>query len=1057
MPRSGSSPAFIGRVDELAALRTALGRASDADPTIVVIAGEAGVGKTRLLDQFAAEASAAGAVVLIGGCFQVAERAVPYAPLIEALRSLMRDADQPEHVELVGPARHELFRLLPQLPEVVGHPILESPAEDPRSAPGLGLAQARLFELLLGVLERLGREKPVVLAVEDLHWADAATRDFLSFLARNLSSERLLVVVTYRTDELERGHQLLRFLGELERSARVERIDLAPFTPDELREQLAAILGSPPSPTLFAEIQRRSEGNPFFAEELLRASAHGDEQALPRTLVATVLGRLVDLTRTTREVLGICAAAGRRIEGRLLEIVADLPEPELLDALRQAVIRHLLVAEPGGDAYSFRHALIQEIVYRELLPGERRRLHARIAAVLTAHPELGSPGEAAALSEVAHHWVAADRRVEALRASIQAGLAAEAVYASRQAHRHYEQALELWEEVPEAARDVPFDKIDLLHHAAESANLAGEISRAVELVWSALALVDPEAEPLRAGALHGRLGYLLWSSGESEASLAAHREAVRLVPSEPVTSERARVLSGLCGALMGLGRYSESIPVCRDAISYARLAAAPAEEAKALNMLGCDLVGVGAVESGLAELEKARRIAEEVGPADSLIVAYHNLAYTLMQSDRLEDALSHALRGRDVAQRVGLDRRFGGNLRATAADALYRLGRWDQAEQLVREGLALMPAGESTIYLDLVGALVFGARGEQGQARVLIARAEQAAMGDVDFDLFASVMAGVAELAIWEKRLDDARTAVGKGLDRLEGTSDVHLRPPLVALGVRAEADRAELGWASRAREEVGAARRAADTFRDRLPGPRVGDGDGEQTAQPTRSGQAYRALANAEYSRLTGEHDAALWRDVALRWEEVAMPYPAAYARYRQAEAVLRGAAGRAVPERVRQEAAGILVAAGDASARAGAALLAREVAALARRARIELPEPVEAAEALEVEKSRAPVPVFDSTSAAPPRPDEVARRSLGLSRRELEVLALIAAGRTNSQIAEELFISPKTAGVHVTHILGKLGVSNRVEAAMVAARLGLAPEGTGESAAPLGVRARP
>ncbi|HEX3213829.1 MAG TPA: AAA family ATPase, partial [Actinomycetota bacterium] len=582
-----TSPTFVGRTEELARLAAAADRAAAGTPTSVLIGGEAGVGKTRLVGELVAGARAAGATVLAGGCVELGGEGVPFAPLIEALRALVRDLDEPALARLVpGQARAELARLLPEL----------SPTADPdpggtdpvrRSAPRRGSVadgeaafdrlstspgpwseQGRLFELLLGVLERLGAEGRAVLVVEDLHWADRSTRDLLAFLIRNLRHGRLLLVGTYRSDELHRRHPLRPFLAELDRGRRVERLELARFGPDEVAAQLAGIQGAPVPAELAERIHARSGGNAFFVEELA-ATAGGAERELPPSLRDTLLARIELLAEPAQQVLEVASVAGAAVADPLLAEVAGLPEAELLAGLREAVSAHVLLADAGDGTYGFRHALVKEAVYAELLPGERTRLHARFAAALAAR-DSDDPGLAA---ELAWHWYAAHDLERALPAAVRAGLAAERAYAFAEAQRQFERALELWERCGEPAAEAGMDKAELLARAGEAAANAGAADRAVALVRAALAEVDPAADPLLAGQLTERLAFHLRVVGRPGA-FEAYQEAVRLVPPGP-TVARARVLAGLGQALMLRARFAEAIAICEEAIEVARAAGDP--------------------------------------------------------------------------------------------------------------------------------------------------------------------------------------------------------------------------------------------------------------------------------------------------------------------------------------------------------------------------------------------------------------------------------------------------------------------------------------------------
>jgi predicted ATPase len=403
-----ASPTFVGRVEELELLEAASRRAADADPAVVLLGGEAGVGKTRLIAELTSRC-ATGTRVLVGGCVPVGDGALPYAPIVEALRALIVDLGVSAVRELVGPSWPELARLLPALGEP-DHTVLPDQT-----------AQARLFELLLGLLGRLGEQTPLVLVVEDVHWADRSTRDLLAFLARNLRRERVLLLVTYRNDERAR-QQLGPFLAELDRAGRVERIELTRLDQIQTRAQLVGILGTAPAAALVDAVFARSEGNPFFTEELLAALRAGSGE-LPATVRDPLQGRIEALSESAQQVLRLAAAAGRQVPHPLLVAVAGLDEGPLNGALREAVAHQLLVMVEDG--YQFRHALLREVVDAGLLPGERARLHAAYAHALTEWPELSAGSPAVAAAELAIHWDAAGEPVRALPARVDAGLAAE--------------------------------------------------------------------------------------------------------------------------------------------------------------------------------------------------------------------------------------------------------------------------------------------------------------------------------------------------------------------------------------------------------------------------------------------------------------------------------------------------------------------------------------------------------------------------------------------------------------------------------------------------------
>ncbi|HEX8132267.1 MAG TPA: AAA family ATPase, partial [Actinomycetes bacterium] len=659
------------------------------------------------------------------------------------------------------PAGAELARLLPEL----GLPAAGGP---PPPSLDLGSAQGRLFELLLGLLERLAEQRPTVLVVEDLHWADRSTRDLLAFLHRNLRHGRVLLVLTYRSDELHRRHPLRPWLAELERDRRVERLELGRFDRGEVAAQLTGILGATPPARLVDRIHARSGGNAFFVEELAAvASARGapasGDGALPASLRHTLLARIELLPEPTQQVLRVAAAAGGRIEHELIAEVAALPEPELHAGLREAVSAQVLVVDARAGTYGFRHALVKEAVYGELLPGERTRLHHRFAAALQG-AAAGPPGANPALAaELAWHWYAAHDLERALPAAVEAGLAAARSYAFAEAQRHFERALELWERVPAARTGM--DRVELLVRAAEAAANAGGAERAVTLVRAALAEVDPERDRLRAGVLTQRLAHHLRVAGRPGA-FEAYQEAVRLVPPTPPTPERARVLAGLGQALMLRARFAEARAMCEQAIAAARAAGAAAVQSHALATLGVAIFWLGDRPAGLAHIREARRLAGAAGSPEDEVRACINLSSLLGDFGDLEAAAATAAEGLEVARAAGLQRTVGTFLAANAANALYQLGRWDEADRLTAPAVELGAAEDiNAVTLLAIRALLEAGRG-----------AFQAALDHVDAarqlvgDPFGAMQHAVGlcwiegEVAAWQGRHAEAREAVAGGL-----------------------------------------------------------------------------------------------------------------------------------------------------------------------------------------------------------------------------------------------------------------------------------------------------
>ena len=996
-----SSPILIGRSTELARLRAGLDLARQGRSSALLVVGEAGVGKTRLVNEFTDAAQAEGAVILLGGCIDLGDGALPYAPVVEALRGVVRRAGDDELASIFGQGRSELARLVPDLGPVT---------EEHASGLSLGSGQGRLFELLLGVLERLAARGPVVFVVEDLHWSDHSTRDLLGFLVRNLRTAAVMLVFTYRSDELHRRHPLLPFVAELERSGRVERLELDRFDRTESAEQLRAIAGRDLDPALIESIHARSGGNAFFAEELLVAAGDDGRTDLPSTLRDVLVARVADLPEATHEFLRVASAAGQRVDPSLLAEAGGMDEASVYDALRDCVGRQILVPDPhaGNERYAFRHALLQEAVYDDLLPGERTRLHSAFARTLEERANVEGGHEA----ELAYHWYAAHDLPRALEAAVAAGDAAAKGYAFPEALAQYERAIELWDQVSDAAARAGLDRIELLGVAAGVARFH-EPSRAVSLIHTAIDLVDESADPTPAGLLHERLGRYAWIAGQHDRADKAYRKAMELIPSKPPSEARARAQAGLAQILWLGGRFEESRLAAQEALDIARVVGARDIEGHALNTRGADRGTSGDIDGGIEDLRTALAIAEEVGNVDDIGRAYGNRIPLLDIAGRLHEALELSDVALETSARLGLMGFFGTHFLGYVSDINYRLGRWDAAEAAARRAEVVGPLGINKIIVAELFARLDIARGRFDAAAErlsgVIAQAERA--GDAQF--IVPVRSSLAELALWQGRPSEAVEHVNAGLARVEHSPDLRI-VQLHALGARAHADVAELARARRSGDAEHEAVEAGERLQAAVERRHAEVVGSRPIFEPEST--AWLRLVEAETTRLRRAPDPQAWASAAKAWESIERPYLVAYCGWREAEARLAARGDR-------DQAGDALRSALATAQRLGAVPLARELTALATRARLPL----------------------ETEEAAEPELDDAAR--LGLTPREREVLGLVALGRTNRQIAEELFITENTAGVHVSNILGKLAVTGRGEAAAIAYRLGLV-EPTGEPA---------
>ena len=989
-----SSPAFVGRAAELDGLARALEAASTSRAATCLIAGEAGIGKTRLVDEFGNRARAAGAQVLVGGCLQLGETGLPYAPFVAALRPLLQALDSDDLDQLLGPGRAELAQLLPDIG--TKHRRERADASlDPSPA------RARLFEVVLSFLRRLGGEHPVVLVLEDIHWADASTRDLMRFLIHNGRYARFLLVATYRSDELHRRHALRPLVAELSRLDAVDSIELRAFDADELAEQLAGITGGDVSRDLVHTVLDRSGGNPFFVEELLAAGEAG--LALPRSLRDTLDDRVRHLGEDARHVLRVASVAGERVDHRLMAAVLVLPDDRLNEAIREAVEHHLLIPTSPTEApgYAFRHALVREVVYDDLLPSERTHLHAAYAQAIEAHPEVRLDGASGNAGLLAHHWFMAHDLERALPASLAAGRAAAASFAFAEAQAYLERALELWPKVAPTALPADAERTVILEEAAEAAAQAGDAHRSIDLVRAALADTDVLTDPMRAGVLHHRLTWYLNEAGDWEAGAAALERAVELIPIDPPTPERARVLSDLAHSLMVRSRFSDSLALAEAALAISRVVGAEVAEARALSALGIALACRSDFERAIPIMRDGHLRSIRLGDPLAIFLTGVALGWSYDETARHAQAYELALETRDRLRVLGAEPRFGGQLASKAARALYDLGRWDEADRLIQETIEAGTTRYALRWLLSNRLRLRAARGDLEGARSDLSMygslGERIVSPDPDL-----LNARQAELAIVAGDPRRARALVAQTLERLpepELDSDGRL---LFVIGLRAEANEADAARAAGDRGREAEAIEHGTELEERLR--RHVKRVFETAAEPARILSADRTLGIALMGRIVGRDDPDVWEAAVAERRPLGRPFELA--------GVLAQSANAHLAARRRDEGAAALAEAHAMAVELGAVPLRERLEALARRARIGLEG----------------VPTAEDTADR-----------LGLTRREREVLRLLASGRSNRQIGEQLFMAESTAGVHVSNILSKLGVTRRHEAAAVAQRMGI------------------
>jgi len=956
---------FVAREEHVGALKAALARAAVGQPGAVLLGADAGVGKSRLLAHVAGLAAGAGATAITTHCVDLGEVGLPYLPFAEALAQLRAQGDV---VDRVVQARPALGLLLPSGP-AAGSSAIEDQA-----------SRLQLFDGIAAVLAASGRAgAPLLLIVEDLHWADPSSRDVFRFLVARMRAEHVLLVASYRTDDLHRRHPLRPMLAELARHPRVERLELPTFTADELREFTTAVTGRPLSDDALRRVRERSEGNAYFAEELAEAGAGA---ALPGSLADVLRARLEQLDPSVQQLARVASVAGRRVAEPLLRAVAshgELAAPDAFDgALREAVARNVLAGEDGRVA--FRHALLAEAVYTDLLPGEQTALHSAYRQALVDDPGLGTS------AQLAHHASRSHDLPTALHASRSAARAAAHVLAPAEELRHLETVLELWDVVPDSATLLGEDRIAVLTSAAGAASRSGLDDRAVALVQEAVTAATGDAA--RQAPLRSQLARNLMTVDRDTEGFEEATRALADLPAGEPSGDRAWALAIHAWAALAADQDGEAERSAEAAIEEARAAGVPAAEADALATLA--VLVVDDPDRVVALLDLARDRAREAGDLVTELRCHLHLASNRYYAGLLAQAAELTAGGLARAQEAGLEWSvYGVQLRLFA-----ELVRYARGDLSAPQADAQTPPPNAQASLAAVQLYAAVARGDSD-----VVERGRALGPEWDRDAQVALLSGGCTIdALTWAREPGAAVELALGLIEHMGQvwDDYFLGGiwlaalAIAALADAAHADRsADTDPEERVRLGTELLERAVTTARRGRPrGGRLGP-----------EGRAWLARAHAEHGRLVGDNDPA-------RWEAAATEFGYGY-RYEQARTAWRWA--EALLEAGDRDAAQVQARNAEQAAREmGASPLQAALHALGRRARLDLPG---------------------------------ARRSSTdlLTSREAEVLSLVALGMTNRQIGEQLFISGKTVSVHVSNMLGKLGASGRAEAVGIAHSRGL------------------
>jgi len=975
---------LVGRDAELARLRGLLHDAAMGRAVTGLVSGDAGIGKSRLVAEVMQIAERDGFTVLCGQCAEIGD-SVPYLPFADAFRTA------PPHVEAAIKTRPALSRLLPD------------GGEQAEGADWSGLARQQMFGGVLSLLSELAAGSPVLLVIEDLHWADATTRHLVTFLARMLHRENVAIIGTYRTDDLHRRHPLRGVIAELLRLPMVALVELGPLPAAALAEILANAVNAPfpLSAATLNSLVERAEGNAYYAEELLTASSctEGTDGPLPTGLAELLLSRVERVSDAAQQVLRAAAVAGGGADDELVRAASGLPDDAYEAAVREAA-GHQLLAPDGPDGYKFRHALLREAVYGDLMPGERTRLHARLASLLA-----GVPGSAA---ELAHHCMASHDIPGAFAASVRAGGEAERIGAPAEAHRHYDLALELWARVDAAQALAGMTRGKLGLKSALAAAASGDVPRAVHLLrhirdWVSGGAGHAQTDELRC-RVGERLAYHLLQSENTQwyvEALDVAEATVRETPDEP-TWYRARAMATYAIALMGAHRYDDALDWASRAREAARAAGSASVEADALATTGQLALRTGSSGEAIGMFTAAIEQAGAAGAVGVRLRAVYQLASEHLARGELAEAGSIAHRGVEWAEAEGLGLApFGLELQHLHFQAHFAEGRWDATQELA-DAFPVLVARQSEAVLSAMALFIDVARGNPA---VEERRTWLEPFWD---DVFVAYIARgiLAEHALWQgdcaRALAEAEAAIDA--DAWPAHSPSVIRVTAIALAARADraAQLRAAGDADDADAEAAAGTALLAVARDGARYPL------RPKALLGPEGRGWLARCEAEYARLTGTNSPEAWQRVLAEFGP-GYVYETARTQWRLAEALVE--AGR------RDEAAEVWHEARDTASRLRAAPLGTALDDLARRARLD---------------------PGNGTRGGPGN-GSVGRSPLAaLTDREREVLSLLAKGMSNREIGTELFITPKTASVHVSNILGKLGAASRTEAAAIAYREG-------------------
>ena len=942
---------IVGREAESRLLHDALMLAGQGQPQVVLVAGDAGIGKTTLVADVEQRATELGFATARGQCLDI-QAEIPLAPAVAAVRVLLASVDDAED----RPHARRMQQLLdPATPQV----------EDVRL----------LDDLRLAFLEAAAAG-PILLVFEDLHWADSSTRDLITTLA-GTASGRLLLVLTFRSDELHRRHPLRAALAELRRSGSVRAVDLGPLSRQDVARLMAGRSGSVPPPPVLSSMLQRSEGNPLYVEELLAAEEFSGTSRMPEHLADLLLARVDRLADDTRRLLRVASTDGTSLDTEVLIQVTESRREDVEASLREAVDANVL--RPRADHLEFRHALIREAVYDDLLPDERTRTHASVAQVLSVRIEAAKAPSLLDLSRAAFHWREAHDIPHALAASIRAGNAATRLGAA-EGVRHLEYALSVWDQVPDAQALTGHARAELLLMLAQGLQGQDDAPGWHARVHEAVRLIGPDTDPLLASRIYGALGRCWLFPDDSVGRAEAVQLSLELAGTHP-SEELARALDAKAHFLNQYDHFMESLEWADRAIEVSRTVDCTEVLITSLSVSALNHFMLGNLKEAIRLQTEACLVGREAGLHGEALWDGMVLADQLALSGDVEQGVAKAEELLREARSLGLSER-GAQGGVVLLQTRIRQGRFDESEALLDELVAM---GIDSQYAKWLRAPLLLARGDgEGAKPYVLSDMEfeaelQGTPNDADIETRTWLFCMLGD---WQQAIQIAESF----LDELED-SDSPLRHASAAYsGYRTMCLAKSAGVESPGSLES-VARRSVLRAREGLNESWRGSYYGVRLL-----------LAEAYESRLGGRQAIDGLRSAV----DLSEPFGAFFAlepRLMLAEDLLA--------EGERDEGRELLV-------------------------KVWLDAHEMHAEDYEVQARRS------ATRSRVPLPTEAMDRGPlnRLTAREREVLDLLADGATNRAIAQTLFISEKTASVHVSRVLAKLGVPNRGAAAAVARR---------------------